>query len=272
MAMKVKTEVSKYGTKTLDIHYGKDSEQTGDLYIPHSEIKATICLFHGGFWKVQYDRHQLDSICERLLACGYAIWNVEYRRTGVLGRQWQEPFEDAISAVNFLSQVTVANINVDHIYVVGHSAGGQLSVWLGNHEHTSVFGSLQVQPCAVIGLAPVLDLHECFDRHSGDGAVNALLQATPDENPNRYESTSPMRLNRMKIPTILIHGVEDDYLPIETARRFFDKFNEGGANLALYEVDGGDHMDFLDPSSVSVNTLIEVLNEHSENYVTHYTN
>lgn len=32
--------------------YGTDPHQTGDLYIPAQENKGTVCLFHGGFWKM----------------------------------------------------------------------------------------------------------------------------------------------------------------------------------------------------------------------------
>ncbi|CAG9000262.1 MAG: hypothetical protein CENE_02256 [Candidatus Celerinatantimonas neptuna] len=41
-------------------------------------------MFHGGFWKMPYDLHQLDSLCELLASRGFVVWNVEYRRTGVL--------------------------------------------------------------------------------------------------------------------------------------------------------------------------------------------
>lgn len=243
------------------LNYGDDPSQIGDLYLPVSSARGTICLFHGGFWKMPYDLHQLDSVCQCLASEGFVVWNIEYRRTGVPHRQWTDPFEDAIAAVNYLIELKadVPQIDLDKLVFAGHSAGGHLALWLASYPDF-LSQLLRVTPMHVMGLAPVLDLDACFAQRAGGDAVEKLLQGSPSRHPQRYAGTSPTRLLPCHIPLTIFHGDKDEALPVETARQYIQQTRRYHQQASLCEIKNGQHMDFVDIHSPSVAHMLEQLN------------
>lgn len=240
--------------------YGKDISQYGNLYIPKGDIKGTICLFHGGFWKMPYDLHQMDQLCEKLLQENFIVWNIEYRRSGSSERKWIDPFEDSIGSINHLIQLkkTYDKIDLNKIILMGHSAGGHLAIWLGTNNNISK-NKLEINPNHIVGLAPIIDLISCYRNNSGNQAVNELLQCSPTENLERYKNTSPIELLPLNTPTIIFHGDKDEYLSIEMTRKFAEKNDRSETQFSLVEIEGGFHMDFIDPNSKSIQSVIKYL-------------
>ncbi len=155
------------------IDYGTKPSQFGELYLPDGICRGTVCLFHGGFWKMPYDLYQFNDAAAYLCDSGYCVWNIEYSRTGELNRYWEDTFIDAAEAVNFLDKISseYKSINIEDLYIAGHSAGGQLAMWLNTLD-------LRVTVRKCIGLAPILDLELAFVQNTGDGAVEKLLECT----------------------------------------------------------------------------------------------
>src|SRR3954471_8643458 len=86
----------------------------------HGDGERRALLFHGGFWRDRYDLSLMDGLCADLAARGWEAWNVEYRRLGG-GAHWPEIAADARTAAE-LARAEVS---------IGHSAGGQIALWLG---------------------------------------------------------------------------------------------------------------------------------------------
>lgn len=252
----------KNSTVIFDLKYGDDISQKGHLYIPNAKIKGTICLFHGGFWKMPYDLRQFDKLCESLLLEGFIVWNIEYRRTGEPNSSWIAPFEDAVKSVNHLIKLKkdYSQIDEKNVIIMGHSAGGHLALWLGHNNHITE-EKLKLNPIYILGLAPITDLVECYNNSVGGNAVEELLQCTPTSNLSRYIQTSPIVLLPLKRPTIIFHGTKDEYVPIKMTKTFSDKCDSYSKLFSLIEINGGTHMDFIDPNSRSTQKVIEVLND-----------
>jgi acetyl esterase/lipase len=246
------------GVIISDIKYGTDPSQMGDLYIPEGENKGIITLFHGGFWMMPYGLHQLDRLSRCLMAQGFVVWNIEYRRTGVPGRLWTDPFVDAVKSINYLEELSqlYKQINLERLILAGHSAGGHLALWSGHNRGGVIEEKLQVTPKHIIGMAPVVDLKGTYNTNIGKEAVLTFLQCTPEENPLRYDKCSPLELFPLKIPTTILHGHRDEYLPIESTRKFAEKNGLYDNTLSLIEIPEGKHMDFIDPESLSVEKMI----------------
>ncbi len=241
--------------------YGKDISQYGNLYIPKGYIKGTICLFHGGFWKMPYDLHQMDQVCEKLLQENYIVWNIEYRRTGSSNRKWIDPFEDSIDSINHLIQLkkTYDKIDLNEIILMGHSAGGHLAIWLGTNNNIKK-NKVEINPRHIVGLAPILDLIGCYRNNSGNQAVKELLQCSPEENLERYKNASPIELLPIKTPITIFHGDNDEYLSIEMTRKFAEISDSSDTQFSFVEIEGGFHMDFIDPNSKSIQSVVRYLN------------
>jgi acetyl esterase/lipase len=239
----------------VTVSYGSHGDQVADITFPvHGAASAPlVILLHGGFWRAEHDRLHVRVVADALAGCGYAVANVEYRRVGA-GGGWPATFADVAQAVDVLPAVIEREYpgRVDHDAIVyaGHSAGGQLALWAALRDHLGegVPGRTTQPPrvAGVVALAPVADLAEAYRLGNGSGAVAELLGGGPDEVPDRYAATDPSALGAPRAPVVLVHGDQDEVLPVDMARRYQAAF---GAKLI--EVPGAGHFDLIDPRSAA---------------------
>lgn len=115
---------------TRSVHpYGPHPSQVGELFLPMKEGPHPVAVvLHGGYWRSRYDRSLMTELCLDLAAHGWAAWNLEYRRVGG-GGGWPTTFEDVATGVDALAELE-AQLDLEQIVSVGHSAGGHLALWL----------------------------------------------------------------------------------------------------------------------------------------------
>jgi pimeloyl-ACP methyl ester carboxylesterase len=99
----------------------------------------------------------------------------------------------------------------------------------------------------VLALAPVADLRRAWELHLSNDAVVEFLGGTPSEGPQRYVEASPLELP-IAVPQVIIHGTQDDTVPIEMSRSYVDAKRKRGEKVRLIEPDCG-HFEPIDPSS-----------------------
>jgi acetyl esterase/lipase len=233
--------------------YGPLDDQVGDLHMPAPPHPPVVCLLHGGFWRMPYGRDQLIRVVDDLTFWGYAVWNLEYRRLGTPGAGWPGTFEDVIAGVEHLTNIAGAGVDLDlnRAAVVGHSAGGQLALWLAARHRSGLPGgaAARVRIKGVAGEAAVADLTRAFELGVGGTAVAELMGGTPAEQPARYQAASPRALLPLGLPQLILHGTRDDVVPIEIARSYTEAARAAGDEVEFEELHGAGHMDFLDPNS-----------------------
>jgi acetyl esterase/lipase len=238
--------------------YGDNEYQEGDLYIPGKKPIAVICLFHGGFWRMPYDREQLTPISIDFAEKGFVVWNIEYRRIGADGGGWHGTLDDAIASINHLVLLKEKYdlLDLSKIIIVGHSAGGHLAVWCAKQVESAIAGSVSsIKPYAVVGLAPIIDIEKAFIAGTGNNAVSALLNSSPSEHTERYTLYSPIRMLPIGVRQLIIHGNRDEYLPVEWSRDYVTSSRDAGDSIDYIEIVDGEHMDYLDPNSVATSKL-----------------
>src|SRR5579872_4131906 len=112
-------------------------EQGRTRYAPtlQRESYPVVIGIHGGYWRARYGLDYFGHVCAALTAAGIATWNIEYRRLGDDGGGWPGTFEDVALAADALRTVATSYpLDLTRVYAVGHSAGGQLALWLtGRH-------------------------------------------------------------------------------------------------------------------------------------------
>lgn len=243
----------------MTFSYGPAESQLGDLHLPDAARPAVICLLHGGFWRMPYGRDEMSAVAEDLAGCGFAVWNIEYRRVGEPGGGWPGTLADVASAIDYLAALSagVVPLDLERVAVVGHSAGGHLALYAAHRARASDtrFAPDAVRPAAVAGLAAVTDPERAFELDSGGGAVRELLGGTPDEYPDRYLEASPLRQLPLRVPQLILHGADDTALPAGMARRYADAALRAGDPVKHVELAGTGHMEFLDPRSEAHRTL-----------------
>ena len=227
--------------------YGPDEAQFGELYLPAGLPRATICLFHGGFWRMPYDLTQMSAFASDLSAAGYVVWNLEYRRIGAPGGGFPGSLEDAASGIDHLAILAgqFGQVDLCRVVAVGHSAGGHLALWAAGRLN----GHLKLAGAA--GLAPLADLEDADELGLGRNAVTEFLGADGGEKDRHLREASP----RHRLPTgvrqLILHGDDDEAVPVDLSRRYAAAAAAAGDDVEYVELAGGDHMAFLDPASVA---------------------
>jgi acetyl esterase/lipase len=239
------------------VAYGEHPDQVANLHVPAREGGPWPCvvLLHGGFWRTGWDRTLMTTLAADLARRGIAAWNVEYRRVGQAAGGWPGTLEDVAGAIDHLAEVP--DVDVQRVATCGHSAGGHLALWLaGRHRLPGgVPGAApRVRPVAAVSQAGVCDLERAWSDDLGGGAVAGLLGSF-EEAPERYAAASPAALAPLGVPQLLVHGAEDEVVPVTQSRDQVAR----DAQAELVELAGADHFDVIDPTHAAWAAALEWL-------------
>jgi acetyl esterase/lipase len=225
------------------IAYSADQFQFGELRVPSGAGPHPVAIvIHGGYWRSAYDLAHLGHFCEALKREGIATWSVEYRRLGNRGGGFPGTFDDVASGAAHLKKIPAArHLDLDRVVATGHSAGGQLVLWLAKQR--------VIELKRVIPLAPVADLRRAFELHLSDTVVADLLGGSPAKVPERYRSASPIELVPLGVEQRVIHGLNDNVVPISLSRDYVAAARSHGDDSTLTEVPGAGHFELIDPRS-----------------------
>ncbi len=239
------------------IQYGPLVDQQADLHLPNAPRPPVVCLLHGGFWRMPYGRDQMAGIADDLVARGFAVWNMEYRRLGAPHAGWPATMNDVATGIDHLAVLCVGGIDLDleRVTVVGHSAGGHLALWAAGRSHAPNTPSPRVRLRATVGLAPIADLAAAYVRKVGGEAVAEVLGGVPSRYPDRLQAASPMEMLPLRVRQCILHGIDDDAVPIDLSRRYARAAEAAGDAVELTELPDTGHMEYLDPSGEAYSTL-----------------
>ena len=225
------------------VSYGEHPHQLANLHLPAREGGPWPCviLVHGGFWRSGWDRTLMTPLANDLARRGIAAWNIEYRRVGQEGGGWPGTFSDVAAAVDHLADIE--QVDTARVATCGHSAGGHLSLWLAARHRLAggVGASPRVRPVAAVSQAGVCDLERAWQDDLGDGAVEGLLGPLAAGS-ERLAAASPAALAPLGVPQLLVHGAEDDVVPVSQSRDYAPL----EPSAELIELEGGDHFDVMD--------------------------
>lgn len=227
----------------LQLAYGQDPNHFAELRVPKgSRLAPVVMVIHGGFWRAAYDLKHIGHLCDALRRDGLATFSVEYRRIGNPGGGWPGTLDDIAAAARFLSQNAARyNLDAKRITVTGHSAGGHLALWLAAEKPVPLRGA--------VSLAGVADLRQAYDLKLSRTVVGELLGGGPSEVAARYRHASPIERLPLKTPVRLIHGVDDDIVPVEISRRYEAAARAAGDDVRLTALPGIGHFELIDPQA-----------------------
>ena len=240
-------------TADARIQYGDGQYQFADLRLPDAdEPYPLVITIHGGYWRSRYDLAYLGHACAALRRGGVATWNIEYRRIGHSGGGWPGTFGDVALAADYVRElVNEYPIDRTRVVAMGHSAGGHLACWLATRHNlppeNELYREYPLTLRGVVALAGVLDLRRAWDLRLSSNATQELLRETPDEDPARYAAASPIELLPARISQTLIHGDDDENVPIELSRRYAEAALAHGDTVSLIEMPKTGHFEIVDP-------------------------
>lgn len=241
--------------------YGDDSSQIGELRLPSGRGRhPVVVLIHGGCWKAEYaSMRDLGPIGDALKGEGIASWNIEYRRLGQRGSGWPGTYLDVGRGIDHLRRLAPAHhLDLARVVVLGHSAGGHLTMWAATRQRLSPKSPLHVSnplPVrGVINLAGTIDMSQNIahmETECNDAVVTGMLHGTPASAPDRYREVSANTMLPLGVPQILIWGEHENYVPRELAESHIDAAVKSGDRARLIVVPEAGHFETAMPTSAA---------------------
>ena len=140
-------------------------------------------------------------------------------------------------------------VDPERVGAYGWSAGGQLAALLGTRDTRDlalVNADHRSRVACVIDLAGDVDLTAYTDPPALDEVV-ALLGGTPAEVPDRFRDITPLSwIDARTAPFLVIHGLEDDVVPIEQSRLLVAGLLAAGVEVEYTELPDTGHGDLGD--------------------------
>jgi acetyl esterase/lipase len=231
------------GHDPSEYQYGGGPEQIGEFHTAADGSSARVAvLIHGGFWREAYDRSSLRALAVALATRGWASWNLEYRRGAGAGTR---ALEDVYGGILRLPELAVLH----DVVIVGHSAGGQLALCTAGRVASSL----------TVSLAGVADLLSAAGERIGDDAVREFIGADPERAQPDYWALDPLVRLPTGAPTLLVHGDQDDRVPVSQSRGYAAAAAAVDDPCRLLEIAGADHFDLIDPRTAACQAWLDEL-------------
>lgn len=184
----------------------------------------------------------MDDLCRDLAGRGWAAWNLEYRRLGDEGG-WPETFDDVAAGIAALASLPIP---IGCVVAIGHSAGGHLALWAAARSPLVTHAVSQ---------AGVVDLAEAARLGLSNGAADELVRGDR----SLFALASPAELVPIGVPQLVVHGEEDEDVPVEMSRTYYAAAAAAGDRVDLVTLSGMGHHEHLDPASEAWKAVVEWL-------------
>lgn len=130
--------------------------------------------------------------------------------------------------------VATGDVDPDHLYVTGGSAGGTLAAWMVGE--TDRFRAAVVHKPVINWISKTL----VADNHYG--YADTRYPGQPWENPMAYWNESPISVaGQIETPTMLMVGLDDLRTPPSEARQLYHALKMRRVDTALVEIPGASH-------------------------------
>jgi acetyl esterase/lipase len=239
--------------------YGSDSLQFGELRLPRGveRNRPVVVLVHGGCWQGAYDIAHSRPMAAALADAGFAVWSIEYRRIGNPGGGWPSTFDDVALGTDFLRTIAPTYaLDLRRVIAVGHSAGGQLVLWLGTRTVSANGTPLPLT--GIVALAPITDMARYGAAAGGcNSAVHQLMGGAPTAVADRYKAVSPIERLPLRVPTRLVHGDDDRTVLPEQSRLFAEA--AGSLSVRVVPIANAAHFDVIAPISPAWPVIVDAI-------------
>ena len=208
-----------------------------DVFRPDSEdtLPLIVCL-HGGGW-ISGCKEDAREIAMSLAYQGFAAACPSYRLAPL--HPFPAAVEDARAFVAYArEQAQEWNVDPHRFGSVGNSAGGHMSAMLGLSTNPNE------QVNAVVDICGIADLTRPTEQHYpiAWGFIEQFVGVPYDGNEKKWQDASPLWQLRENLPPFyVIHGAEDDVVPVAQSDTFVGALKRMGNEVEYLRIPGEDH-------------------------------
>ena len=180
---------------------------------------GVILYFHGNAG----DLSRWGTIVEYFVEKDYDVLVMDYRTYGKsTGTLSEEAFyHDAQFCYNYLKE----KYSESEITIYGRSLGTGITTYIASKNH----------PKQVILETPYYSMVDVAKKRFPIVPVKQLM---------RYELPSHKYIKQVKCPITMLHGTDDNVIPLESAEKLYRSLSNNKITLAV--IDGGSHNDLVD--------------------------
>lgn len=258
-------------TKVLRYRARDGLEIMGYLTVPPGHRAGAspplVMLPHGG--PEVRDTYGYDPLVQLLATRGYQVFQPNFRGSSGFGkkfadsgkRQWGAAMQnDLVDAFEFL--VREGHAAQDRACIVGASYGGYAAL-------AAATLTPDLFRCAV-SLAGISDLpehlgHKRFQMRGNEDLWNYMKRQIGDPKADRamLEANSPVRFaGAVKVPVLLIHGEEDDNVPIEQSEMMDKALRKAGKDVRFVRLKDAGHSPDNEELRIVYPAILEFLERH----------
>jgi len=252
--------------RAADIVYGQvgDRELGLDLYRPDAAAAPlpAVVFIHGGGWHGGM-KEDYGGLAARVAAQDYLCATVDYRLAPEAA--FPAALQDCQCAVRWL-RAHAGELGADpgRVAAWGHSAGGHLAALValapGRFAPTGGWeGYPEGVQCALCYSAP---FHLATLGPDVTPAAGAFVGGEPDAQPELWERASPLcyLAAPAAVPFLVVHGDQDDLVPVDQADRFVAALRRVGSPVRYQRLSGLGH-DLAQDSPALLDEALSFLSE-----------
>jgi acetyl esterase/lipase len=228
-----------------DVAFHPDMDPRLDVYTPSEGEGYPVLIFvHGGSWK-DYDKELFAPVAQKLLPEGMVVVIPDYTLHPDAG--YEQMTREVAAAISWtLDNVAQYGGDPGRVVVAGHSAGAHLSgLAILDPLFLDSFGHSSDEICGWIGMSGVYDIQAEYDYWVAKGSTPEVMLEVMGGQQN-FDLASPVRYVRPDLPpALIIHGDEDETVPVEISTGFHVALQAAGAPSTLTIYTGTGHSDYL---------------------------
>jgi acetyl esterase/lipase len=207
---------------------------------PLSGLSPAVILIHGGGW-IDLNKSTMRGMGQFLAWFGFVAFSVDYRLFHDGENPWPAQLDDVQRAVRWMrANAGKYGVNPERMGAFGHSAGAQLAALLGmedtrdNSDAALAKYSSRVQ--AVVDVSGPTDFTVQHDAEE-TAFLSSFLGGDYSQRPEIWREASPVyHVSKQDAPFLIVHGTQDENVPIAQAQELYEKLQAAGVPVAFIKV------------------------------------
>ncbi len=219
-----------------------------------TDAPVVVCI-HGGGW-ISGEPSMMHEVAESLNRMGFSAVCPQYRLAPL--HPYPTPIEDLQAFIRHLRRNS-RDLQIDPhaIGILGNSAGGYLAAMCGLQD--SQTNGVSSRANCVVDICGIADLSEPDDSHYpiSMSFLEQFMGCSHVGNEEIWIEASPVSYaESAKVPFLIIHGEEDEIVPITQSQALAGKLFAAGADVEFHSLPGEGHS-FTYPGWLKVESLFE---------------